>query len=284
MTLYQPLTGKMQNRFTSGGHVEENIQGGLVAQLEAASLFKLTTGEELPKIKKEPVEKDPLKRAAKRKQFGPLTRNREVWKPDRLLCIRFNVPNPFPDKGSAAQNASTKFNKGSANKFSIFDVLTNNAGPSFQSAGPENVTGPVEGPAPLPVKAQELEWDKAERGQLEEKSGDLLESTQADGTAEGSSGAPAVEEEEEAPRVRPSMDVFKAIFAETDSEEEEEEEDEPEEAKTPKVPSILLLSALSGIFRWWSLQRKWKKRAAIVNNPPVWQGDLMKRHKLFEIN
>ena len=24
----------MQNRFTSGGHVEENIQGGLVAQIE----------------------------------------------------------------------------------------------------------------------------------------------------------------------------------------------------------------------------------------------------------
>ena len=94
LTLYQPLTGTMQNRFTSGGHVEENIQGGLVAQIEAASFLQ---SEQLPKIKKEPIEKDPVKRAAKRKQFGPLTRIREQWKPDRLLCIRFNVPNPFPE-------------------------------------------------------------------------------------------------------------------------------------------------------------------------------------------
>ena len=27
MILYQPLTSSMQNRFTSGGHIEENIQG-----------------------------------------------------------------------------------------------------------------------------------------------------------------------------------------------------------------------------------------------------------------
>lgn len=81
----------MQNRFTSGGHVEENIQGGLVAQIETF------LPQELPQPKKEPVEKDPAKRAARRKQFGPLTRQRCQWKPDRLLCIRFNVPNPFPE-------------------------------------------------------------------------------------------------------------------------------------------------------------------------------------------
>ena len=90
LTLYQPLTATMQNRFTSGGHVEENIQGGLVAQIESF------LPQETPQPKKEPVEKDPAKRAARRKQYGPLTRKRNQWKPDRLLCIRFNVPNPFP--------------------------------------------------------------------------------------------------------------------------------------------------------------------------------------------
>ena len=81
----------MQNRFTSGGHVEENIQGGLVAQIETF------LPQDLPQIKNEPMEKDPAKRAARRKQFGALTRQRQQWKPDRLLCIRFNVPNPFPE-------------------------------------------------------------------------------------------------------------------------------------------------------------------------------------------
>jgi G patch domain-containing protein 1 len=80
----------MQNRFTSGGHVEENIQGGLVAQIESF------LPQETPQPKKIPVVKDPAKQAALRKHFGPLTRKRIQWKPDRLLCIRFNVPNPFP--------------------------------------------------------------------------------------------------------------------------------------------------------------------------------------------
>lgn len=80
----------MQNRFTSGGHVEENIQGGLVAQIESF------LPQETPQPKKIPVVKDPAKQAALRKLFGQLTRKQSQWKPDRLLCIRFNVPNPFP--------------------------------------------------------------------------------------------------------------------------------------------------------------------------------------------
>ena len=48
-------------------------------------------------VKVEPVEKDPARRAALRKNFGALTRSYSQWKPDRLLCIRFNVPNPFTE-------------------------------------------------------------------------------------------------------------------------------------------------------------------------------------------
>jgi G patch domain-containing protein 1 len=90
LELYRPLCGMMQTRFQSGGHVEENIQGGLVAQLDS-----LVT-RETPSKPVEVKERDPAKRAAHRKHFGPLTRQRSQWKPDRLLCIRFNIPNPFP--------------------------------------------------------------------------------------------------------------------------------------------------------------------------------------------
>ena len=90
MELYRPLCGMMQNRFESGGQIEENIQGGLVAQLDT-----LVT-RETPSKPLEVKERDPAQRAAHRKHFGPLTRQRSQWKPDRLLCIRFNIPNPFP--------------------------------------------------------------------------------------------------------------------------------------------------------------------------------------------
>nr|SVE77435.1 EOG090X013U [Daphnia lumholtzi] len=223
LTLYRPLTATMQNRFTSGGHVEENIQGGLVAQIESF------LPQETPQPKKIPVVKDPAKQAALRKLFGQLTRTQSQWKPDRLLCIRFNVPNPFPSAGDAQDSAKFVAKGTSGTKFSIFDVLNAvpQAGPSFMSSGYENIpAGPVQGPE---NKVQELEWDKAERGELQEKAEpDLVPEV---GPAE------EIKEEvtEEVPYERPPMDVFKAIFADTDSEEEEEEGNKEEEEKKLEV-------------------------------------------------
>nr|SVE74956.1 EOG090X013U [Daphnia dolichocephala] len=228
LTLYRPLTATMQNRFTSGGHVEENIQGGLVAQIESF------LPQDTPQPKKIPVVKDPAKQAALRKHFGPLTRKHIQWKPDRLLCLRFNVPNPFPSAGDAQESAKFVAKGTSGSKFSIFDVLNAvpQAGPSFMSSGYENVPpGPVQGPE---NKAQELEWDKAEKGELQEK-------TEPDLVPEVIKPEDIKKEvTEEVPYERPPMDVFRAIFADTDSEEEEENEEEevkkPEEVKTIEKP------------------------------------------------
>jgi G patch domain-containing protein 1 len=141
-----------------------------------------------------------------------------------------------------AQDSAKFVAKGtSESKFSIFDVLNAvpQAGPSFMSSGYENIpSGPVQGPA---NKVQELEWDKAERGELEEKAEpDLVPDV---GPSE------EIKEETkpvEVPYERPPMDVFKAIFADTDSEDEEEEEEKEEENKVqtskkseqPKPPVV----------------------------------------------
>nr|SVE73388.1 EOG090X013U [Daphnia atkinsoni] len=223
LTLYRPLTATMQNRFTSGGHVEENIQGGLVAQIESF------LPQETPQPKKIPVVKDPAKQAALRKHFGPLTRKQIQWKPDRLLCLRFNVPNPFPSAGDAQASAKFVAKGTSGSKFSIFDVLNAvpQAGPSFMSSGYENVPpGPVQGPE---NKVQELEWDKAERGELQENAEpDLVPEV-------GPSVEIKEEVAEEVPYERPPMDVFRAIFADTDSEEEEGGNEEEEDEKVEEV-------------------------------------------------
>jgi len=39
---------------------------------------------------------DDKQAAVKMKMFGKLTRETLEWHPDKLLCKRFNVPNPFP--------------------------------------------------------------------------------------------------------------------------------------------------------------------------------------------
>ena len=36
-------------------------------------------------------------KAAEMKQFGKLTRETTKWRPNNLLCKRFNVPNPYPE-------------------------------------------------------------------------------------------------------------------------------------------------------------------------------------------
>lgn len=41
-------------------------------------------------------EKSDQVKAAEMKMFGKLTREEFEWHPDKLLCRRFNVPNPYP--------------------------------------------------------------------------------------------------------------------------------------------------------------------------------------------
>ncbi|GAB5365522.1 hypothetical protein AAMO2058_001065500 [Amorphochlora amoebiformis] len=48
--------------------------------------------------------------AAKLRMYGRLTRTKEPWGPDRLLCLRFGVPDPYKDRPlpSKAQNTSSQ--------------------------------------------------------------------------------------------------------------------------------------------------------------------------------
>ena len=36
-------------------------------------------------------------KAASMKMFGKLTRETVAWHPDKLLCKRFNIANPYPE-------------------------------------------------------------------------------------------------------------------------------------------------------------------------------------------
>lgn len=41
-------------------------------------------------------DKDNRTKAAEMKMYGQLTRDVVEWHPDRLVCRRFNVPDPYP--------------------------------------------------------------------------------------------------------------------------------------------------------------------------------------------
>jgi len=56
--------------------------------------------------------------AVKMKMFGKLTRDTFEWHPDKLLCKRFNVPDPYPDSTLVGLPRVKR------DKYSVFNFLT----------------------------------------------------------------------------------------------------------------------------------------------------------------
>ncbi|XP_043959134.1 G patch domain-containing protein 1 isoform X2 [Gambusia affinis] len=160
--------------------------------------------------------------------FGKLTRETLEWHPDRLLCKRFNVPDPYP--GSALVGLP----KVKRDKFSVFDFLT--VSERQDAAAP-----------PKPLEEKKSRWDVSkETGHTQNQAGSEPTGPVSDHRPSPPQGAPAEphtaeeEEEEEEEEERPPMDLFKAIFI-TSSEEQsssssEEDGDEDEEAKGDEEP------------------------------------------------
>jgi G patch domain-containing protein 1 len=128
-------------------------------------------------------------KAAQMKMFGRLTRETAEWVPARLLCVRFNVKNPFADDKEAAAGSKKK-KAPSFDAAELFSKLDDEQPPSRRgttaAAGATSTTAKSDGDG---VQAVAMEVQ---------------------------------EEEEQAPE-KPPMDLFKAIFADSDSESSSEE-------------------------------------------------------------
>ncbi|KAM6153763.1 G patch domain-containing protein 1 [Erethizon dorsatum] len=189
--------------------------------------------------------------AVKMKMFGKLTRDTFEWHPDKLLCKRFNVPDPYP--GSTLVGLP----RVKRDKYSVFNFLTL----------PETTSSPTtqasSGKAPQPRGSDrergfwELRkpsrWDTSQHEKKEDSISAFLSLAQSKVGPPNQESSPSVNREEErAPESlsdktadrgadaqtegeggRPSMDLFRAIFAsssESSSEEEEQDNSEDEQA------------------------------------------------------
>uniref|UniRef100_A0A3P9NRI7 G patch domain containing 1 n=1 Tax=Poecilia reticulata TaxID=8081 RepID=A0A3P9NRI7_POERE len=133
--------------------------------------------------------------------FGKLTRETLEWHPDRLLCKRFNVPDPYP--GSALVGLP----KVKRDKFSVFDFLTVSERQEVPGGSGRSGTGSLTPQSRFSIRMRQPNTAKEEE-----------------------------EEEEE----RPPMDLFRAIFIssseEKSSSSSEEDGDEDDEAKGDEEP------------------------------------------------
>jgi len=192
--IFKPVSGAMASRFQSAAHVEK---GPMVHE----GLHQPTTKdlEDLEaKRKKEEDEKlSPQAHAAKLGMYGPMTREIKVWLPARLLCKRFGVKEPDISQDELASVATEK-------------------GPSFTTSEAEKAFREAAGlnPEVGSVNSHQTPTGSGGDGRNLANVGLGEDETQGRDTLTYK---------------RPTMDVFKAIFASDDEEsEDEKEEDIPE--------------------------------------------------------
>ncbi|XP_042294408.1 G patch domain-containing protein 1 [Sceloporus undulatus] len=232
--LYKPSSSVLSSRFTSAKHEDD------------------TDKVEVPRDQETDV--DDKKAAANMKMFGKLTRETFEWHPDKLLCKRFNVPDPY------SESCIVGLPKVKRDKYSVFNFLTVSEStsvtlnqPTAKGVQQNSIQNKPKKPSRWDVSDKEkkkkdaisefinlaqskvnIQEHPATPTELKDKKKTdehFANKTVNDGTSQNEEVA-----EEES---RPSMDLFKAIFASSSDEQSsssEEESDGEEQTATVTEP------------------------------------------------
>nr|XP_014348561.1 PREDICTED: G patch domain-containing protein 1 isoform X1 [Latimeria chalumnae] len=206
--------------------------------------------------------------AVEMKMFGKLTRDKFEWHPDKLLCKRFNVPDPYPGAGIVG------LPKVKRDKYSVFNFLTIPETPATginesKAVSEKKSDGLVTNYASKSSETgRRSRWDvSAEEKQKKESIGRFIhlartkaaKNQETEEISEGSENKSeqvnqAVSENtDQKEETRPPMDLFKAIFVSSsdekssssseddDDDEGSDEEDEPQ--PTPVTENIEQMDA-----------------------------------------
>lgn len=228
--LYKPSNSSLYSRFTRAKHEDDS---------DSVEVTRDQEGDVNDK-----------QAAVSMKMFGTLTRDTMEWHPDKLLCKRFNVPDPY--SGSSIVGLP----KVKRDKFSIFNFLSVLDEGQVSQAPPTSSSGS----SSTPASGKRSRWDVAEKRtkvkeaeQQQDHTGTATTSATSKASSDSVTAAEAdaeekpKEEEEEAEEeeVRPPMDLFKAIFASSSdekssssSEEDGGEEEEQEQEAEPPIPVV----------------------------------------------
>ncbi|KAF9321820.1 hypothetical protein BG003_010844 [Podila horticola] len=203
--IFKPLSSSMSSRFTTASKVIEFAQPA--AGLRSAADIKASAADKSSPmhavVEKMEVPKSQAAKAAAMGMFGPLTRTTVDFYPSKLLCKRFNVPNPHPDhKDTGPETAKDLLDK------ITMDNMMMSRRPGEGMTGDEissiSASTPSEPEIAEPVESQT---------EIQETKEEVFE--------------------------RPPMDVFKAIFDDSDSEDEDSDSDSAATAK--KVEDLALI-------------------------------------------
>ncbi|XP_074067587.1 G patch domain-containing protein 1 isoform X2 [Macrotis lagotis] len=244
--LYRPSNSSLSSRFTHAKQEDDTDQ------------------VEVPRDQENDVD-DKLS-AVKMKMFGKLTRDKFEWHPEKLLCKRFNIPDPYPD------STIVGLPKVKRDKYSVFNFLTITESTPSTPTQVSNERTQQNHSRNKPRKPSR--WDIPDQEENKEDSiSEFLSMTRSKveiqkqqltplvNIAEGNtmeSSSTKVKHESADQKTeegsRPSMDLFKAIFASSSDEkssssEDDESEDEDSQAnhggsdlKSPKLGDLVEIS------------------------------------------
>ncbi|KND04025.1 uncharacterized protein SPPG_01472 [Spizellomyces punctatus DAOM BR117] len=206
--IFKPLSSMMAARFTSSSVETEE---------------------------RKPESKDVSNEAARMKMYGRLTRTRTEWRPDKLLCKRFNVADPYASKTKKQkqdEDEDDRFRSTARlqqDKLLEKEVLNPRAMDNLMAERDRLVNeGKLGGSAVNGIA-----------GITQEPVTEMLTREAVPGQVFVPTSAPTKQEDEgiAAEYERPPMDIFKAIFA--DSEDEDEDDDSGSDTRDPKLNEVL---------------------------------------------
>ncbi|XP_063889799.1 G patch domain-containing protein 1-like [Scylla paramamosain] len=200
--LFQPLVSSMATRFVTAATTEADptLKDGLNVNVPKA---ETKAGE---KGLLDPVEPgDERTAAARAGMYGKLTQSVQEWHPDSLLCRRFNVPNPYPDSHFVGVHKTRK------EKLSMFG--------GFHSTTEETAG----------LRTSSRREEESKQGQEEQEQNEEVEEggEQFDDKPEDYGLKVPVDGP-------PTMDLFKAIFQDSDSDSDSDSEKESTSPKRAK--------------------------------------------------
>lgn len=220
--MFKPMSFAMANRFTTS---TANAQDVLQPKpgLHIPDPDKLD--EWLDKSKTQPEVKEiltPRQEAAKAGMYGKMTRTEENWAPNKLLCKRFGVADPYPD---GLPGATTQESAGPAGG-------TLGTRPLLTAPGQDVAWQNKFINVPLPESGSSTGTDSGAGGNAPRQPKSLAEVGLADDENQG---------RDTLTYKKPEIDIFKAIFA--DDDDDDDDEDKDDKRPIPRATSIIVPSS-----------------------------------------
>ncbi|XP_074013950.1 G patch domain-containing protein 1 isoform X2 [Numenius arquata] len=237
--------GREQEEFFRAAMFYKSSNSALSSRFTRAKYEDDVDKVEVPRDQENDI--DDKETAVKMKMFGKLTRDKFEWHPEKLLCKRFNVPDPYPD------STIVGLPKVKRDKYSVFNFLTV---PEPTTSVTQATNEKIQQKTSLNKPKKPSRWDVSDKEKEKKDSiSEFISLARSKADAQQQPPVPATEESGTGPsealptevanedkdqeeESRPSMDLFKAIFVSSSDEKSSSSEEESDEEQQPPTSEI----------------------------------------------